>query len=446
MVKISNNAINVTSQNFILHLKKDYYLKTLYDIFSACVKACLPLAGIFNKKLQLGAQGRERTWTILDQKVKSTLPKIWVHAASLGEFEQVVPVLEKINREQHQVILTFFSPSGYENKKNTPLADVVCYLPIDAVSNVNKFMDLVNPSLVVMVKYEFWPNYLNKLKDLNCTTILVSGVFREQMSFNKWYGKWMTSSLEAFDHFFLQDDNSLNHLQRLGFQNATVSGDTRFDRASQLIERDNRITLLEEFVGDKKCVIIGSSWPEDVAIMKDWLQENERTKKYKIIIAPHEVGLSKINELENSLDYFPLKWSSLQGCVIHDLKKPSTLVLNTIGLLTKAYSYATIAYVGGGMGNNGLHNILEAATYGVPVIIGKNYEKFPEAGKLEDLGGLFSVSTPGEFMEIMDQLLTDEYLCDKTGMICGHWINSNTGATRQVLEYLKTIDEKLVIS
>jgi 3-deoxy-D-manno-octulosonic-acid transferase len=417
----------------------------LYDIFSAFAKACLPLAGAFNKKLKLGAQGRERTWDILDKKVKSSLPKIWVHAASLGEFEQVVPVLERINRENYQVILTFFSPSGYENKKNTPLADVVCYLPLDAVSNVNKFIATVEPSLAIMVKYEFWPNYLNALQETNCKTILVSGVFRDKMSFNSWYGKWMIHSLESFDHFFLQNESSLQNLKKLGFTNASVSGDTRFDRASQLIERDSSITELKSFIGNKKCLVIGSSWPEDIAIMKNWLNNNDQNKNYKIIIAPHEVAPSSINQLCDSLNYHPIKWSSLQGCVIHDLESASTLIIDSIGLLTKVYSYADLAYVGGAMGTKGLHNILEAATYGVPVIIGKNYEKFPEAGKLEDLGGLFSVKDALEFESMTNQLLEDDYLRDKTGMICGHWINSNTGATREIVNYLKTIDEKLIL-
>lgn len=420
-------------------------MKTLYNIFSAFAKACLPLAGAFNKKLKLGAQGRERTWDILDKKVKSSLPKIWVHAASLGEFEQVVPVLERINRENYQVILTFFSPSGYENKKNTPLADVVCYLPLDAVSNVNKFIATVEPSLAIMVKYEFWPNYLNALQETDCKTILVSGVFRDKMSFNSWYGKWMTHSLKSFDHFFLQNESSLQNLKKLGFTNASVNGDTRFDRASQLIERDSSIAELKSFIGNKKCLIIGSSWPEDIAIMKNWLNNNDQNKNYKIIIAPHEVAPSSINQLCDSLDYHPIKWSSLQGCVIHDIESASTLIIDSIGLLTKVYSYADLAYIGGAMGTKGLHNILEAATYGVPVIIGKNYEKFPEAGKLEDLGGLFSVKDALEFETMTNQLLEDDYLRDKTGMICGHWINSNTGATREIVNYLKTIDEKLIL-
>ncbi|PQJ31254.1 3-deoxy-D-manno-octulosonic acid transferase [Nonlabens arenilitoris] len=428
-------------------------MKLLYDSLITVTNALLPVAGVFNKKLHQGCKGRARTWDILNQSIKKTIPKIWVHAASLGEYEQIVPVLEKLNRENYQIVLTFFSPSGYENKKNTQLADTVCYLPMDTIANVSKFMDIVAPSLVIMVKYEFWPNYLRALHKRDIKTVLVSGVFRENMTFNKWYGSWMTKYLKAIDHFFLQNEDSFKKLSHLGFNNASVSGDTRFDRASQLIERDNRLDFLDQFVDHKKCLVIGSSWPEDILVLQKWLRENYESGDCKVIIAPHEIEPIKIEALIQQLDDEPILWSSLKRnqktltlkSVAH-LQQSNILIIDTIGLLTKAYSYATIAYVGGAMGTSGLHNILEAATYGVPVIIGKNYEKFPEAGKLEDLGGLFSVSSPNEFMEIMDQLLTDDYLCDKTGMICGHWINSNTGATREVLNYLKQIDEKLVIS
>lgn len=428
-------------------------MKLLYDSLITVTNALLPVAGVFNKKLHQGCKGRARTWDILNQSIKKTIPKIWVHAASLGEYEQIVPVLEKLNRENYQIVLTFFSPSGYENKKNTQLADTVCYLPMDTIANVSKFMDIVAPSLVIMVKYEFWPNYLRALHKRDIKTVLVSGVFRENMTFNKWYGSWMTKYLKAIDHFFLQNEDSFKKLSHLGFNNASVSGDTRFDRASQLIERDNRLDFLDQFVDHKNCLVIGSSWPEDILVLQKWLRENYESGDCKVIIAPHEIEPIKIEALIQQLDDEPILWSSLKRnqktltlkSVAH-LQQSNILIIDTIGLLTKAYSYATIAYVGGAMGTSGLHNILEAATYGVPVIIGKNYEKFPEAGKLEDLGGLFSVSSPNEFMEIMDQLLTDDYLCDKTGMICGHWINSNTGATREVLNYLKQIDEKLVIS
>ncbi len=420
-------------------------MKAIYNASTVVAKCLLPVLGLTNHKIKLGAIGRERTWDILDQHVKHSIPKIWVHAASLGEYEQIVPVLEHINREEYQVILTFFSPSGYENKKHTKLADTVCYLPLDTKSNVDKFLQLVEPSLAIMVKYEFWPNYLEQLKQRDIHTILVSGIFRENSVFTTWYGSWMKRSLKAIDHFFLQNDSSKMQLEQLGFTNATVSGDTRFDRASSLIEQDYHVTQLDEFTKNSKCLVVGSSWPEDIAIMKNWLQHNESNKAYKIIIAPHEVGDSSISSLVNQLEYQPLLWSELHK--ENNLPNNSqTLVINNIGLLTKAYAYADLAYVGGAMGTKGLHNILEAATYAVPVIIGKNYEKFPEAGKLEDLGGLFSVATSSEFESITNQLLEDDYLRDKTGMICGHWINSNTGATRMVLNHLKQINENMVIS
>ncbi len=414
-------------------------LKTLYDVFSAFAKACLPIAGIFNKKLYKGAKGRERTWDVLDQNIKHTLPKIWVHVASLGEYEQVVPILEKLNQQDFQVVLTFFSPSGYENKKNTPLADTVCYLPIDTPDNAIKFLDVVEPVLAIFVKYEFWPNYLNQLNERGVHTILVSGVFREKMIFHAWYGRWMLQSLDAFDHFFLQNESSLTVLEKLGFENATVNGDTRFDRASQLIERDNSHPVLEEFVSDKPCLVVGSSWPEDIAVIKDWIIANRES--VRIIIAPHEVDLNSISRLRKDFPDAAL-WSDLSNGDKHT--SSDTLIIDTIGMLTRAYSYAQVAYVGGGMGSKGLHNILEAATYGIPVVIGKNYDKFPEARKLEDLGGLFSISDSRGFMEIADKLFSDKDFCTKTGMISGHWINSNTGATASTLQYLKNINEDFI--
>jgi 3-deoxy-D-manno-octulosonic-acid transferase len=419
-------------------------VKKGYDVLFAFAKACLPIIGAFNHKIKLGAQGRERSWGILSDQVKNTLPKIWVHVASLGEFEQIVPVLEQLNHKDFQIVLTFFSPSGYENKKNTKLAHVVCYLPLDTPAQAHKFMEIVNPSLAIMVKYEFWPNYLNELHRRNVHTILVSGVFREKMAFNSWYGSWMKPYLKAINHFFLQNEGSLINLKKLGFTNATVNGDTRFDRASQLIELDNKVPLFGEFIGAKKCLVIGSSWQEDIAALLPWLQKNAESQEYKIVIAPHEVDAESVQALQNQLGMNNLLWSTLQGSTTHDMNSVPVLIVDTIGLLTKAYSYASVAYVGGAMGTKGLHNILEAATFGVPVVIGKNYEKFPEAGKLEDLGGLFSIKSASETTEILDELFSNDFLRDKTGMICEHWINSNTGATRDVINYIKSIDEKLV--
>ncbi len=414
-------------------------MKTLYDVFIAFAKASLPIAGVLNEKLKKGAKGREQSWDILDRNIKHTIPKIWVHVASLGEYEQVVPVLERLNRKRYQVVLTFFSPSGYENKQSTDLADSVTYLPLDTVDNSVKFLDVVEPDLAILVKYEFWPNYLNQLKKRRIHTILVSGVFRENMVFQKWYGKWITDSLNAFNHFFVQNESSLAVLKKLGFEKGTVSGDTRFDRAAQLIERDASHPVLENFVGGKPCLVVGSSWPEDIAVLKDWVNAN--SSNIKVIIAPHEVNESAVDQLTNNIKN-ARRWTQIDEST--NFNQSDVLIIDTIGMLTRAYSYARVAYVGGGMGTKGLHNILEAATYGIPVIIGKNYEKFPEAAKLEDLGGLFSVKNSDDFAQIADKFFADDDFCQKTGMISGHWINSNTGATRAVVNYLKEVNEDFI--
>ncbi|MGB3590334.1 MAG: 3-deoxy-D-manno-octulosonic acid transferase, partial [Nonlabens sp.] len=248
--------------------------------------------------------------------------------------------------------------------------------------------------------------------------------------------------LDAFNHVFLQDQNYLMVAQELGLNNCTVNGDTRFDRASQLIERDNTTTLFERFVAQDLCLVIGSSWPEDIEVLKKWLYKNDISGKCKVMIAPHEVGEQSIKDLQLQLDYPTCKWSEINGK--GDINC-STLIIDVIGQLTKAYSYASVAYVGGGMGEKGLHNILEAATFGIPIIIGKKYEKFPEAGKLEDLGGLYSISSSKEFEEIIEKTLQDDTFRNQTGMISGHWINSNTGATQSIINYLNAIDENFIL-
>jgi len=417
------------------------WMKYGYDRLIAFAKAGLPTVSRFNDKLALGTIGRKLSWQILKDFKQDHRKRIWVHAASLGEFEQIVPVLEELDRKTWQVILTFFSPSGYEQKKNTPLADVACYLPLDTKENAQRLLQLTKPDLAIFVKYEFWPNYLDQLRNQKIPTILVSGVFRRDQPFFKPYGRWMTEYLSSFDHFFLQNDSSLELLGELGYKNASVTGDTRFDRAAALIKRDNILPTLESFCqGDHPTLVIGSSWPEDIAIIfKDGLPPESALK---IIIAPHDVSDQKITSLTRTLKTDCLSWSQLANpeqptaADQHKLASSDILIIDTIGLLTRAYSYADVAYVGGGMGSGGLHNILEAATFSVPVIIGKNYDKFPEAKKLRELGGLFSISDTEGFREILEKLITDKDFRNQTGMIGGHWIDANAGATKQVVKYI----------
>lgn len=411
-------------------------VKFLYDVFFAFAKAIFPLIARFNPKFAKGVEGRKHTWQRIASLPVDGRKRLWVHAASLGEFEQVVPILEKIDREHWQVLVTFFSPSGFEQRKDTPLADATAYLPWDTPSLAKKFIDESKPELVLMVKYEFWPNYLDNLAKNQVPTLLVSGAFREDMPFFKWYGRWLRSYLKAFDHFYLQNQKSLELLKRLGYSNATVSGDTRFDRAAALFEQNNELAFMDAFVDERTTLVIGSSWPEDIAVLEKSI--HAQADRMKTIIAPHEIQPEKTRQLEEQFNGMAIRWSTLEDAdspAVRDrqrLKAANVLIIDTIGLLTKAYAYAGIAYVGGAMGGTGLHNILEAATFGVPVIIGQHYKKFPEAAKLRSLGGLYSIQNAREATEIIDKMLSDDRFRESTGQICGHWIDSNVGASRLV--------------
>ncbi|MGO3182753.1 MAG: 3-deoxy-D-manno-octulosonic acid transferase [Aequorivita sp.] len=385
--------------------------------------------------MKLFVEGRKDVLKTLQKKISPTDKTIWFHCASLGEFEQGVPIMEAVKRlkPDHKIIVSFFSPSGYEIKKGTALADVVVYLPMDTPSNAQKFISATHPSLALFVKYEFWPNYLFELKKNNIPTLLVSGVFREDQIFFKSYGKFMRRALASFDHFFVQEENSEELLKSIGFENITVSGDTRFDRVSHQIEMDNKLKFAEEFKGNSLCIVCGSTWPEDEAVLLNYI--NKAPFNVKFIIAPHKIEPTKIEEFTSKI---------VKKTILHSNKDEvniaaySVLIIDCIGLLSKLYSYADIAYVGGAMGKTGLHNILEPATFGLPIVIGKNYEEFPEATRLRSLAGLFSVTNSSECTEILQKLVKDDSFRSKTGMISGHFVNSNTGATEKITTYIST--------
>ncbi len=375
----------------------------------------------------------------LQQKISTTDKTIWFHCASLGEFEQGVPIMEAIKnlKPDHKIVVSFFSPSGYEIKKNTPLADAVVYLPMDTPSNAKKFISAVHPSFTFFVKYEFWPNYLFELQKRTVPTLLISGVFRGDQIFFKSYGGFMKRALKSFDHFFLQEENSEELLKSIGFTNTTVSGDTRFDRVSHQIELDNTLKFAEEFKGNSLCIVCGSTWPEDEAVLLDYI--NSSPENVKFIIAPHKIEADKIEDFTKRIVKKTVLHSKIDEVNISDY---SVLIIDCIGLLSKLYSYADIAYVGGAMGKTGLHNILEPATFGVPIVIGKNFQEFPEAKRLRDLAGLFSISNAAECTEILNKLILNDSLRNKTGMIAGHFINKNTGATQKIIDYFKTDPKK----
>ena len=397
------------------------------------VQALIPVAGLFNAKLKKSIVGRKHTLKILRQELIVGKPTIWIHAASLGEYEQGVPVMEALNKmyPSHQMVISFFSPSGFEVKKNNAFAKATVYLPFDTPGNVARFLNIVSPEMVFFVKYEFWPNYLNELKRRKIRTFLISGVFRESQPFFKPYGRWMTASLKSFEYFFLQNEDSATALQKLGFENFSVSGDTRYDRVSHQIEMDNTLDFVQTFKNDKTCVVCGSTWTEDDDVIVNFINRNEGIAKF--IIAPHEIKPEKIALLASSIKGRVMLYSQMS---IEALASCDVLIIDTIGLLTKVYSYADIAYVGGAMGTTGLHNILEPATFGVPIITGSNFDKFPEAIILQQLAGLYAVKNQAEFDERMSKLILDDSFRAQTGMIAGHFINSNTGATTIIANYL----------
>lgn len=382
--------------------------------------------------------GRKQTFQIIASGISPEDKTIWFHCASLGEFEQGVPIMESLRttHPDHKIVLSFFSPSGYENKKNTPLADVVVYLPMDTRSNAEKFIDKVHPSLVFFVKYEFWPNYLVELKRQEISTLLISGVFRENQVFFKPYAGFMRKALDSFDHFFLQNQASKELLAAIGLNNTSVSGDTRFDRVSRQIEMDNTLDFIDRFKKDNLCIVCGSTWEEDQDLLLEYI--NQAPEQVKFIIAPHIIDAAKISAFRKKIHKQTALYSqTIAKGNIENIETAQVFIIDTIGLLTKIYSYADIVYVGGAAGEKGLHNILEPATFGVPIVIGKNYSKFPEAIKLRSLAGLFSVKNSTECKSILSKLVEDSSFRNKTGMICGHFVDSNTGAAKKIVAYLK---------
>ena len=406
----------------------------LYNILTYVADFHLRIIALFNEKIALGVRGRSRTFKQLKIHIADSDKVIWAHCASLGEYEQGLPVFERLKElhPDHKFVLSFFSPSGYENKKNAPIADVVVYLPLDTKRNAIRFLNAVHPNLVLFVKYEIWPNYLKHLKNRAIWTILISANFRKDQSYFKFTGKWMLAALKSFDHIFVQNKSSKKLLEDHGITNVTISGDTRFDRVLKQLTTDNHLAFIERFKQNKLCIVAGSTWPGDEALLIDFINKSEVSIKY--VIAPHNIKSKQIGELKAAITKSTVLYSEMNE---QDLSNFDVLILDTIGLLAKTYAYANIAYVGGAMGTTGLHNTLEAAVFGVPIIIGKNYEKFPEAKDMIDLGGLFAVSNQSDFNEVLHKLISGDKDLKSLGKKNYDYIKKNEGAVIQILDYLR---------
>ena len=405
----------------------------LYNVLVTFAGFCIKILAAFNPKMRLFVDGRSTVFETLASKVSAEDKSIWFHAASLGEYEQGLPVMEKLktNFPDHKIVLTFFSPSGYEVRKNNSIADVTVYLPLDTKFNAQKFIDLVHPEMVFFIKYEFWPNYLRELKNRKIATYLISGIFRKDQLFFRWYGGFYRAALDSFEHFFVQNTTSKDLLLQLGKSNVTVSGDTRFDRVSAILEKDNHLDFITEFKDNKLTIVVGSSWPKDEALLATFV--NNTSHSIKWIIAPHNIKAEQIQELEKSFAKKTILFSKKEGKNLWDY---DVFIIDSIGILTKIYSEADIAYVGGGFGKPGVHNILEPATFGVPIVHGPNYSHFAEATALVNLGGCEVISNEEQLKKTLDNLIQNTDIRAEKGHICSTFVKMNTGALGTILEYI----------
>ena len=404
----------------------------LYNIGIKLYYFAVWLVSFFNTKASLWIKGRQQ------QKLARFNSSIWFHFASLGEFEQGRPILEAM-REQYSeksIVVTFFSPSGYEIRKNTPLADAVYYLPLDTSNNARDFIDTIKPDMAIFTKYEYWYHYFNELHRRNIPLYVVSGIFRPGQVFFKWYGGLHRKMLSFVTHFFLQDESSEQLLNKLGLANITVSGDTRFDRVWANAQNPKEIAGVSEFKNGQKLFIAGSTWPEDEKLLAtlptlypDW----------KFIFAPHEIGEEKINNLINLLPKDSvLKYSQLkdiQSDLISHISHLTSLVIDNIGMLSSLYAYGDIAYIGGGFGA-GIHNTLEAAAFGLPVIFGPHYLKFNEARELIALKAGFSIGDETQLKGIVDTLIMDEAFYSTTRKKIYNYVQEHIGATKMIIDHI----------
>ena len=404
----------------------------LYNLVVSIAGVFLKIVALFSPKIKLFIEGRKNVFTILEEKIKPTDKTIWFHSASLGEYEQGLPVIEKIKEKypSHKIIVTFFSPSGYEVRKNNNVADVTIYLPLDTKSNAKKFLKLTHPELVFFIKYEFWLNYLKELEKAKIPTYLISGIFRDNQMFFKWYGGFYRKALKAFTYFFVQNENSKEKIEAIGFKNVIVSGDTRFDRVAAILERDNTVDFIEQFKNNTPTIVIGSSWPKDEVLLAEYINQAPSTVKF--IIAPHNIKQDQISNFKSQITKSTVLFSEKDN--IKDLSNYNVFIIDTVGLLTKIYSYGTIAYVGGGFGNPGIHNILEPATFGIPILIGPNYTNFAEAVELVKIGGCIVISDAAELKQNLDLLLLDENYLKEKSQICKSYIQDNKGATESIMK------------
>lgn len=410
----------------------------IYSIFILLAQSLYRVVALFNAKAQLFVKGRMGLFEKLNAVIGENKSKlVWVHCASLGEFEQGRPIIEAL-KKQHpsiKILLTFFSPSGYEVRKNYAHADYIFYLPWDTAYNAKRFIEITRPALAVFIKYEFWHHYTLELKKKNIPIVSASSIFREDQIYFKWYGSFFRAILKSFSHFFVQSPHSIVLLNNIGITQVTLAGDTRFDRVYEITQQSTEIEIAHRFKGDEKTFVVGSLWPEDLEVLAPFI--NEHRYSLKFILAPHEISEKFITQVEQVLSVKTIRYSRVQST--ENLEPYSVLIIDNIGMLSTLYRYGEFAYVGGAYGK-GLHNILEAACYGIPIFFGdQNYQKFQEARELIMRGGAFSISGYTDLKKTFE-LLTNKpesflLACEVTQS----YVKENLGATTKIVSYCNKI-------
>lgn len=405
-------------------------MKTLYTIAIAIYGFGIRIASLFNEKARLWTKGRKGIFEKINGTDTEGRPAIWVHASSLGEFEQARPVIELLKQDcpQYRIVVTFFSPSGYEIRKNYKNADSVFYLPLDTPRNARRFLDSVKPEMALFVKYDFWFNHLAELRKREIPTFIFSTIFRPTQYFFKFYGRWFRKQLGVFTNFFVQNETSLHLLERHGFSNAIIAGDTRFDQVTKIASTAKRFPEIEQFIDGKRVIVAGSSWQPDEKILHQFV--NSTKHDVKLILAPHEIDDRHVSQIKSLFGDTAVCYTELAGT--ENPQNFKVLVINTMGMLSSIYRYSRIAYIGGGFGK-GIHNILEAIVYGSPVCFGPNYRKFQEAKDMISLGGGKEINSAEELCQTLELWLSSEDEYGKASSICNRYTAENQGSAEKIM-------------
>lgn len=411
--------------------------KLFYELFLLLYAIAFRIAALCNTKARLGLQGRKNIFSTIQANLPpSSNQVVWMHCSSVGEFEQGRPLVESLKKDYPSIciVITFFSASGYEATKNYEGADQIYYLPFDGASNAKKMVELLNPSLVIWIKYEFWYHYLHELKSRKIPVLLISGIFRNSQPFFKWYGSLWKEMLASFTYFFVQNESSLKLLSSIAINNnVIITGDTRFDRVIEIAEKFEPISIIEKYCKNNRVIVAGSTWEEDETELIHYIKANPAIK---FIIAPHETDQGNIQQM---MKVFPnaLLYTDLTNALVEQKEINNLLIIDNVGMLSRLYHYASITYVGGGFGADGVHNVLEAAVYGKPVIFGPEYKKYAEAIGLVESGGGIPIKNALELESVLNLLWEQEYVLKTKGIASKKFVFANAGASKKIIQFVQ---------